>query len=85
MALDDLFETEVVVAVGATAALMSERARRVLRRGAVYGIAGVMSASDAVAAAARNVGRDGDRMSADGDGAPATVAPPRPARKARTT
>ena len=63
----DLFDKEVVVAVGATAALMSERARRVLRRGAVYGIAGVMSAGGAVASAAKSVGRDSEGVSSNGD------------------
>jgi hypothetical protein len=72
----DLFDKEVVMAVGATAALMSERARRVLRRGAVYGIAGVMSAGEAVASAAKSVGRDGDRVSSNGHGEPGTVERP---------
>ena len=54
MALDDYLESEVVVAVAATAAVMSPRVRGVLRRGAVYGLAGVLRASDAVSSAARN-------------------------------
>jgi uncharacterized protein (DUF1786 family) len=81
----DLFDKEVVMAAGATAALMSERARRVLRRGAVYGIAGVMSAGEAVTAAARSVGHDGERVSAGGDEQPATVPRPTPARRPKTT
>ena len=55
MALDDYLESEVVVAVAATAAIMSPRARKLLRRGAVYGLAGVLRAGDAVSSAARNV------------------------------
>lgn len=55
MALDDYFESEVAVAVAATAAVMSPRVRNLLRRGAVYGLAGVLMAGDAVSLAARNV------------------------------
>ena len=54
MALEDYLESEVVVAVAATAALFSPRARKVLRRGAVYGIAGALMAGDAVSSAVRN-------------------------------
>jgi hypothetical protein len=77
----DLFDKEVVMAVGATAALMSERARRVLRRGAVYGIAGVMSAGEAVTAAAKSVGRDAERVSSDAGEESAPVARPASPRK----
>ena len=54
MALDDYMESEVVVAVAATAAVMSPRVRGVLRRGAVYGLAGVLRAGDAISSVARN-------------------------------
>ncbi len=54
MALEDYLESEVVVAVAATAAVLSPRVRKVLRRGAVYGLAGVLMAGDAVSSAARN-------------------------------
>jgi hypothetical protein len=55
MDLEDLVEPEVLVAVGVTAALMSPTVRGVLRKGAVYGLAGAMMAGDRVAAAARGV------------------------------
>jgi hypothetical protein len=55
MALQEYFESEVAVAVAATAALMSPRGRRLLRRGAVYGVAGALKATDVVTAAARGV------------------------------
>ena len=55
MALEEYFESEVAVAVAATAALMSPRGRRLLRRGAVYGVAGALKATDVVTAAARGV------------------------------
>ena len=81
----DLFDKEVVVAVGATAAMMSERARRMLRRGAVYGIAGVMSAGEAVTSAARSVGQDAERVSSDGHEQSASVERRAATRKAKTT
>jgi nucleoside phosphorylase len=49
------FESEVGVAVAATAALASPRVRAVMRRGAVYGLAGVLKAGDMVGSAARGV------------------------------
>ena len=54
MALEDYLESEVVVAVAATAAILSPQARKVLRRGAVYGVAGALMAGDAVSSAVRN-------------------------------
>ena len=57
MALEDYFETEVGIAVAATAALFSPKARKVLRRGAVYGLAGALFAGDAVVGFAKGVGR----------------------------
>jgi hypothetical protein len=55
MALEDYLESEVAIAVAATAAALSPRFRRVLRRGAVYGVAGALKATDVVTAAARGV------------------------------
>jgi hypothetical protein len=57
MALDDWVDSEVVVAVAATAAALSPGFRRVLRRGAVYGVAGVLKATDVATAAARGAAR----------------------------
>lgn len=54
MALEDYLESEVVVAVAATAAILSPQARKVLRRGAVYGVAGVLMAGDAVSSVVRS-------------------------------
>jgi len=67
MALDDFFESEVAVAVAATAALFSPRVRGTLRQGAVYGLAGVLTAGDAVGTFVRGVGRGVQRA------APATA------------
>jgi hypothetical protein len=57
MALDDYLETETAVAVGATAAVFSPRVRELLHRGAVYGVAGVLVAGDALTSFARGVRR----------------------------
>jgi hypothetical protein len=55
MALDDFLDSEVAVAVAATAVALSPRARRLVRRGAVYGVVGALKATDVVTAAARGV------------------------------
>jgi len=55
MALEDYFESEVAIAVAATAAALSPGFRRVLRRGAVYGVAGALKAAEVMTAAARGV------------------------------
>ena len=54
MAVDDYLDSHVAVAVAVTAAIFSPRVRKVLRRGAVYGVTGVLMASDAISAATRN-------------------------------
>lgn len=53
MALDDYADSEIAIAVAATAVVFSPRIRRYLRKGAVYGLAGVLMASDAVSGFAR--------------------------------
>ena len=55
MALDDYFEPEIAVTAVVTAVLFSPRARKMIRRGAVYGVAGLLRAGDAVTAFAGNV------------------------------
>jgi membrane protease subunit (stomatin/prohibitin family) len=57
MALEDYFESEVAIAAAATAAVLSPRVRGVLRTGAVYGLAGVLMAGDALGTFARGVAR----------------------------
>jgi len=71
MALDDFLDSEVAVAVAATAAALSPRARRLLRRGAVYGVAGALKATDVVTAAARGVASG---VTSEGEPAAATDA-----------
>jgi hypothetical protein len=78
MALDDFLESEVAVAVAATAVALSPRVRRVLRRGAVYGVAGALKATDVVTAAARGVARGVSSetgMARTGDGRADTAEP----------
>jgi hypothetical protein len=55
MALDDFLEPEVAVAVAVTAAMASPPVRKAVRRGIVYGLAGLLTLGDKVAAGARNV------------------------------
>jgi len=59
MALDDYVEAEVGVAVAVTAAVTAAVAsppvRKVLRQGAVYGLAGLLMAGDKLSALARGV------------------------------
>jgi hypothetical protein len=70
MALDDYLDSEVAVAVAATVVALSPRARRLVRRGAVYGVAGALKATDVVTAAARGVASgvsaQGERVTGDG-------------------
>ena len=80
MAREDWLDSEVAVAVAATAVALSPGVRRVLRRGAVYGVAGVLKATDMATAAARGVARGvssgGDVAASDGRGtAEATPGP----------
>jgi hypothetical protein len=61
MALDDFIEPEVGIAVAVTAAVSSPKVRGAIRKGLVYGVAGVLMAGDAIAAVARRA-----RESVDG-------------------
>ncbi len=54
MAVEDFLEPEVAVAVAVTAAVLSPRVRGVLRRGLVYGVAGVLKAGDALSSAVQS-------------------------------
>lgn len=62
MAAEDFLEAEVGVAVAATAVVLSPTVRGWLRKGAVYGLAGVMMAGDALGAAARGVSRGASEL-----------------------
>ena len=53
MDVEDFANSEVAIAVAASAAVLSPRVRRVLRRSVVYGVAGALLAWDAAAPLAR--------------------------------
>jgi hypothetical protein len=55
MALDDYLEPEVMIAVAVTAAVASPPVRKVMRKGAVYGLAGLMMLGDRMRDMAHNV------------------------------
>jgi hypothetical protein len=57
MAVEDFAESEVGVAVAATALVLSSRVRHVLHRGTVYGLAGALVAGDALLAFGRGLTR----------------------------
>ena len=69
MGIDDYVNAETGLLTAATAAAVSPRARELLRRGAVYGIAGAMRAGDVVAAAARGAVRGARESIAQENGA----------------
>ncbi len=66
MAVEDFLEPEVGVAVVVTSAIASPKVRAVLRRGAVYGLAGVLMAGDAVSSVARGMRRGAGQAAATG-------------------
>lgn len=74
MELEDFVDSEVAVAVAATAAVLSPRVRRVLRRGAVYGVAGALIAGDAAASVARGFGHGTQQVTSSSGGAVQGVA-----------
>jgi hypothetical protein len=57
MDLEDFLEPEVAVTAVVAAAVFSPGARKLLRRGLVYGTAGALMAGDAVTSFARRVGQ----------------------------
>src|SRR5918998_5905304 len=56
-----LIDRDVGVAVAATATVLSPRAREVARKGAVYGLAGVLKAGDVVFSTARGAARGAEQ------------------------
>ena len=78
MALEDFMEPEVGVAVALTAAVASPQVRSVLRRGAVYGLAGILMAGDAVSSLAQGVKR-GAQKAAEATEAPVAAVTETPA------
>ncbi|HZU36043.1 MAG TPA: hypothetical protein VFA18_09050 [Gemmataceae bacterium] len=54
MDLDDFIEPEVAIAVAVTAAVATPPVRKALRKGAVYGLAGLMVLGDRLSTMARS-------------------------------
>ena len=71
-------EPEVGIAVAVTAAVASPQVRKVLRRGAVYGLAGLLMAGDAVSTLAQGVKR-GAQQAAEPEASAASVPDTAPA------
>jgi hypothetical protein len=69
MALDDFIEPEVAIAVAVTAAVASPPVRNVLRRGVVYGLAGMLMAGDKISAAARGIAQSAQQTVGHGTNA----------------
>lgn len=57
MAVDDYMDSNVAVAVAATTAALSPPVRKVLHRGAVYGVTGVLMLGDLISGFGRGMGR----------------------------
>ena len=57
MELEDYLQPEIAVTAAVAAAIFSPRARKLLRRGAVYGTAGVLIAGDTITSFVRSVGQ----------------------------
>jgi len=85
VAIEDYVESQVAVAVAATAAALSPRARGVLRQGAVYGVAGVLKAADVATGAARGAARGVRQEEASADESESSAASPPARRSARAT
>ncbi len=73
MAIDEYLESEVAVAVAATAIALTPRARRVLRRGVIYGLAGALRAGDAITSFGRAAARGAQDATASTVPAPVDV------------
>jgi len=75
-----------LLVVGATAAVMHDRSRAYLRRGLVYGVAGGITAAEALFAASRGVAHGAEQVaSSAGDLATDLVGEAQQARSGTTT
>lgn len=55
MEFEDFVEPEIAITAAVAAALFSPRARNVMRKGLVYGVAGILAAGDAVTSFGQSV------------------------------
>jgi hypothetical protein len=74
MDLDDFLEPEVAIAVAVTAAVATPGVRKVLRKGAVYGLAGLLVAGDKISDWARTATDRAQQMMPQGGVSDATAA-----------
>ena len=70
MEIEDFAEPEIALTAAVAAAIFSPRARKVMRKGLVYGMAGVLAAGDAVTSFAHSVGQGVRQASVSTDNAP---------------
>ncbi len=80
---EDFLEPEVAVTAAVVAAICSPRLRRAVRRGLVYGTAGILIAGDAITSFAKNVSEEAKQAGASM--AQATQEGVRQAREAAST
>ena len=64
MAVEDYLEPEVAVTAVVAAAVFSPKGRQLIRRGLVYGLAGVLVAGDAITNVARGIGQGAQKVGA---------------------
>ena len=64
MALDDYLDPEVAIAVAVTAAVASPPVRKALRKAAVYGLAGILTAGDRIATVSRSIAESAQQTAA---------------------
>ena len=57
MELEDYLQPEIAVTAAVAAAIFSPQVRKLLRRGAVYGTAGVLIAGDTITSFVRSMGQ----------------------------
>jgi hypothetical protein len=74
MDFEDFIEPEIAVTAAVAGAIFSPRARKVMRKGLVYGMAGVLSIGDVVTAFARSVSQGVQQASEAATQEPATQA-----------
>ena len=79
-----LLDRDVGVAVAATAAVFSPRTRSVVRKGAVYGLAGALKVGDVVASTTRGAFRGARQGVSSNGGAPQQAAEPAPEESSGT-
>ena len=68
MALGDFFDAEVGIAVAATALATSPQVRNTVRRGMVFGLAGMFKAGDVLGSAARGMAQSAQETAQRGAG-----------------